>query len=255
MLCSTLVAGTTNTVRALVSDENGYSWYLTSDRFDGVPTALVNSSSEYTGVVTISTTGATATSLPVSQALPTSTGSTNLNGVVIYNPSTSGTAVVSSNTADTITLAGTGLAAAPTIGSELYLGSFEWKQRTKWAQGAGLETKKRPAYLCIKKVPGTSAGKVIVRLYEDFSTSPMTFTSDSNDTMPDGVTWTNGASYATVDLDGGSGDGVAFVPLSANWKRAISAEISNVRPDNTLKLLDFTFMSESERSEMPQGGE
>ncbi len=253
ILASTLVAGSTNNVRALLSDENGYSWYLTADRFDGVPTTLVDTGSEYTGVVTVSTTGATATVIPTTEALPT--GATDLVGVVLYHPTTSGTALVSSNGANSITLAGTGLASAPTISTELYLGSFEWTMRTKWFDGRGLDTKKRPAYVSVKKVPGTSAGKVKIRIYEDFSTSPMAFSLGSGDSFPDGVTWTDGATFATVDLDGGSGDGVAYVPLSANWKRAISVEATSVKPANALKMLQFNLISESQRSEVATEGE
>lgn len=252
MLTATLVAGVTNNVRVLISDENGYSWYVTENRFDGVPVSLVNSGGEYTGVVTVATTGATTTSIPVAQALPT--GSADLIGAMLYHPTTSGTALVQSNTADTITLA-TALSAAPTIGTELYLGSFPFLIKFKWIDGRGMETKKRPCYLMIKKVPGTSSGKVRVRIYEDFSASPFTFTADSDDTRPDGVAFTSGAQFATVDLDGGSGDGIAYVPLSSSWKRTITASIEATKPDDLLRLLEVRFVSESQRSEVDQDGE
>jgi hypothetical protein len=254
---STLVSGTTNSVRALLGDYNSLSWYLIADRFDGVPLSLVNSGGAYSGVLTVAETGATVDSVRVSQALPTGAsdfGPSNLDGCVVYNPLTGEESLVYGNTADTLELDGE-FSTAPTIGTELFLGSFEWKMRTKWAEGQGMQTKKRPSYLMVRKVPGTNVGKLKVRIYEDFSTTPMTFTLDSNDTFPDGVSWTNGANYASVDLDGGSGDGIAFVPLSANWKRVISAEVSSVRPDDELKLLEFGFLSESKRSEVEEGGE
>jgi hypothetical protein len=257
IMCSTLVAGTTNTVRAFVGDSYGTSWYLTADRFDGVPLALVNSGGAYTGVLTVATTGATNHFIYVSQALPTGSsdyGPDNLDGCILYNPTTDEECLIYANTADRLEVDGS-FSSPPTIGTELYVGSFEWKMRTKWADGQGMQTKKRPSYLMVRKVPGTNIGKLKVRIYEDFSTTPMAFTLDSDDTFPDGVSWTNGATYASVDLDGGSGDGIAFVPLSANWKRVISAEVSSVRPDDPLKLLEFGFLSESKRSEVEEGGE
>ncbi len=252
MLTAALIAGVTNNVRVLLSDENGYSWYVTENRFDGVPDSLVDSNGNYSGVVTIATTGATTSVLPVSEALPT--GSSDLIGTVLYHPTTSGTSVVQSNTANAITLA-TPLSAAPTIGTELYLGSFPFLMKFKWIDGRGMETKKRPCYLMIKKVPGTSAGKIRVRIYEDFSPSPFTFTSDPSDTRPDGVDFTSGAQFATVDLDGGSGDGIAYVPLSSSWKRTITASVEATKPTDLLRLLEVRFISESQRSEVDQAGE
>lgn len=251
MLTSTLTAGTANDVRVMLSDENGYSWYLTEGRFDGVPLAMVNSVSDYSGVVSVSTTGATTSIIPVDQALPT--GTTDLAGVVLYHPTTSGTAVVASNTANQITLA-TALTGAPTAGAELYLGSFEWKMRLKWVDSLGLETKKRPAYVMVKKVPGSTVGSVRVRIYEDFSTTPFVFTRGANDTLPDQVSFTDGAQYADVALDDGTGNGVAFVPLGANWKRSLTAEVTNTKPTNTLKMLEVRFMSQSQRSEVEDIG-
>lgn len=247
MLTSCLTAGTTNDVRVLLSDENGYSWYLTDSRFDGVPTSMVGTGSEYTGVITVSSTGATTTVIPCSgSTLPTSP---DLKGVVLYNPTSSGTSVVLSNTTSSVTLA-SALTGAPASGDTLYLGSFEWKMKLKWFDADGLQYKKRPAWLVIKKVPGTTAGKLRVRLYGDFSTTPFTFTKGISDTLPDGITITDGATYCDVDMDTTVGnESTAWVPLFADWKRAITAEITSNKPINTLRILEVTFVAESQRYE------
>lgn len=252
MNTATLVGGTTNDTRVLLSDENSLSWYLTDSRFDGVPTTLVNSGSEYTGVVTVATTGATATLIQVDQTLPTSP---SLSGVVLYNPTTSATAVVSSNTASSITLVGTGLTAAPSYTDSLYLGSIEWKMRLKWVDGEGLQTKKRPSYLLIKKVPGSTVGKLRVRIYQDFSTTPFTFTRGLSDTEPDGVGIVDGLTYVDVDMDTATGnESTIWVPLGADWKRAVTADVSSNKPVNILRILEVRFVSQSERSEVEVSG-
>jgi hypothetical protein len=249
MLTACLAASNGNDVRALLSDENGYSWYVTDGRFDGVPTALVNSGSEYTGVITVASTGATATVIPTDQTLPTTT---DLKGVVLYNPTTSGTAVVASNTTTGLTLAGTGLAAAPSYGDSLYLGSFEWKMKLKWVDGDGLQTKKRPTWLLIKKRPGSTVGKLRVRIYQDFSTTPFTFTKWSADTQPPGVTIVNGLTYVDVDMDTSTGnESTVWIPLGSDWKRAITAEVVSSKPVNDLRVMEVRFVSESQRSEVP----
>lgn len=248
MTTACLAATSGNDVRALVSDANGYSWYVTDGRFDGVPTSLVNSGSEYTGVVTVATTGATATVIPVDQTLPTSP---DLKGAVLYNPTTSGTAVVSSNTTTGLTLAGTGLTAAPSYGDSLYLGSFEWKMKLKWIDGDGLQTKKRPSYLLIKKRPGSTVGKLRVRIYQDFSSTAFTFSKGASDENLPGVTIVDGVAYADVDMDTSYGnESTVWIPLGADWKRAITAEITSNKPVSDLRLMEVRFVSESQRSEV-----
>lgn len=243
MRASCLVAGgTANVTRALVADENGYSWYLTEDTFDGVPTALSG------GVLTVSTTGATTTVIPVSQTL--STGTSGMQGIAV---TTSGgtDAIVASNTATTITLtSGTALSSAPTIGSTLFLGAIALSVQLKWTPGSGFQNKKRPQYLMIAKVPGSSAGNITVNVYLDYSTTAYTYTKGSSDTVPDGITITNGSTDVTVDLDGGSGDGVVFVPLPAEWNRVISAKVTSSRPTSQIKLLDLRFTTTNQASEV-----
>ncbi len=255
MRTSCVVAGTTNDVRVLLSDVNDYSWYWTENRFDGVPTALVDSGSEYTGVITVfSGTNLSGSVIPTVETLPTSATTQDLKGVVLYQPSTSATAIIASNTTTGLTLATT-LATLPVAGDLLYLGSFEYKIRSKWQVSEGLETKKRPAFLMIKRVPGSTLGRLRVRIYEDFSTTPMTFTKGLSDIDLNGVYITDGLTYCEVDLNNTTDDNsVVFVPLSSNWKRAISAEVTSTKPSGALKLLQVAFLPESQRSEVRDTG-
>lgn len=243
MQASCLVAGgTTNVTRALLADTNGYSWYITPNSFDGVPVSMSG------GVVTVSSTGATTTSVPVTQSLPT--GTTDLKGVMLYT-SSGDEALVASNTANTLTLStGNALATAPSNGTELYLGVIPFTIKTKWTSGGGIQDKKRPQYLMISKVPGTSAGNLTVTIYLDYSTSAYVFTKGQSDVDPDGITTTNGSANATVDLDGGSGDGVVFLQMPADWSRVISAQITSYRPTSTIKLLDVKFTVTNSRNEV-----
>ncbi len=244
ILSSTMVTGgTLDITRALLSDENGFSWYLKPDVFDGVPAVMSG------GVVTVSTTGATTTVIPITQALPT--GATDLQGVMAtYSSQTS---VVLSNTANTITLYSP-LTAAPTIGTELFLGQIDLTVKTKFTAFDGLDKLKRPNYLMLALIPGSSAGKLTVKIYLDHATVPAVFTKGSSDSQPDGVTWTHNASYVTVDLDGGNGAGVAFVPLPDSWNRVVAAEITSTRPQDQFRWVDYQWVFKDARGSVAVEG-
>lgn len=244
--CGCLTTRGQSNVQALVADDNGYSWTLTADAFDGVPVSLSG------GVVTVSTTGATTTVIPVSGT--TLSTSPDLAGIVVYNPSTSGSAVIASNTATAFTLA-SALTAAPSIGDALYFGSFEAQIRTKWVSAQGMDYKQRPTWLSVKKVPNTSTGTLNVKVYLDFSTTAHVYETNISDTWPDGITLTNGGSTVVVDLDGGSGDGVAYVPMPAEWNRVISAEVTQIKPLGTLQLLEVSFITDDQKNMVKQDGE
>jgi hypothetical protein len=230
--------GTSNPTRALVADENGYSWYLAPETFDGLPTSMTH------GVVTV--TSGTTTTAKVSESLPTSTGTANLAGVIVTT-SSGAERVVASNTADTITISST-FAAAPSVGAELFLGQIDFAFKSKWLTAEALEEKKRPAYCAIKMVPGSSSGKMTFNVFLDYSNSAYTYTKGASDTDLDGVTVTNNSANVTLDNDGGSGDGILYVPLPGEWHRAISVQISSTRPRDTLKILDVDFVYKDRRS-------
>lgn len=230
--------GTTNPTRALVADENGTSWYLTLDAFDGVPASLSG------GVVTVATATGSTTIFQVTQTL--STGTSDLRGVVLTT--TSGAErLISTNTANTITLS-SALAAAPSIGTDLYLGQINYGMKTKWIAAQTLSAKKRPAYCAVHMVPGSSSGKLTFNVYLDYTTVAYVYSKGAGDIDPDGVTITSGSANVILDNDGGSGDGVVFVPLPSEWNRAIAIEITSTKPQDLLKVLDVDLVYTDQRS-------
>lgn len=245
---STLTTGgATNPTRALVADENGYSWYLTADVWDGVPTSLSN------GVVTVTTTGATTTTFTVTESLPTSTGTANLAGVVVTT--TGGTErTIASNTANTITVS-SAFSSAPTNGTIMYLGQINYAIKSKWLVAGGSEEKKRPSYVSIKMVPGSASGKFILNVFLDYSATATNYTKGASDTELDGVAITNGSPDVVFDNDGGSGDGILFVQLPGLWHRAISVQITSTKPYDLLKITDIEFLYKSPKSSSPAEGE
>lgn len=224
--------GTANSTRALLSDAGqGYSWYLKPDVFDVVPAIMSG------GVLTISNTGSTTTVLNVTEALPT--GGLELYGAVLcYSGQET---FVTTNTANTITVS-PALTSAPTVGTEAFVGQIDVTVKTKFTDFGALGNKKRPNYLMIALIPGLAAGKLTVKVYLDHSTTAFTFTKGSSDTQPDGVTITNNSSSVTVDLDGGDGAGVAFVPLPDQWTRSIAAEITTTRPQSIFRWVDYQWI-------------
>ncbi len=230
--------GTTNPPRALLADENGHSWYMTQDRFDGVDPTYLS-----VGVLEV-VTGTTSV-ITVVESLPTSTGTANLNGVMVTT-SSGAERLISSNTANTITLA-TPLASLPLAGAELYLGQINYVFKSKWITGS-LDDKKRPAYCTVQMVPGYLGGKLIMKVFLDYSTNPKVYTKGQSDTYPYGITVTDGSADVVLDVDGGQGDGLLSVPLPTEWHRAISVQITSTRPADVLKILDVTFVYTNPKS-------
>ncbi len=227
--------------RVALDSVNGKAWYHEGIT-DGVPSA---SNGSYTA-----DTGCTTTSIPVTQALPT-TGNA-LSQVVLYRPATDESVVIASNTASIMTTAA--FATAPAAGESLYAGSIPWEMSTGWFTGAGLQDKKRPVHLAIKMIPST-AGSVRVYIYTDFSTTPYTFTNPDAQQYPEGVTVVDGSSYITVALTCGQGDGFVPIPMPEDWTRSISARITNDDPAGTLAILDLKFAIEDRDEEAQETAE
>jgi hypothetical protein len=228
--------GTTNPTRALVADENGYSWYLTLNAFDGVPASMSG------GVVTV-VTGSTT----VIQTVETLSVSPTLVGVVATTATGSVERLISANTATGFTVS-VAYSSAPVSGTEIYLGQMNFTLKSKWITLDMLDAKKRPSGLAVRLVPGTSGGKLTLNVFLDYSGTAKTYTKGTGDIDPDGVTITNGSADVVLDNDGGSGDGVLYVPLPGEWHRAIAWEINSTRPKDLLKVLDVEFLYSDPRS-------
>lgn len=242
ILASTqITGGSTGVTQAYLADENGYTWPMANNKHDGVPASMSG------GVVTVFT--ASTTVVTVSGATFATGTASNLKGVMATKSpnSTPESRVIVSNTSSTFTVL-PAFSAAPTTDDNVYLGSIPVTIRSKWIDFGSLDQKKRPSHISIKKVPGTSAGQVKVGFYFDFSTTANAFSKGASDLDPDGVTMVDGALYVTVDLDGGSGDGVAYVPMSASWSRCVSVFLTCDRPQDVLKLIDVSFVIKNGRS-------
>jgi len=228
-------------VRLMLGDENGYSWFFgTEGSWDGVPPTAPS-------VVTTAGTP-TTTVIDTVEALPTT--SPTLAGVVAYNPANGQTSVISSNGANQITVAG--FTTAPTTATELYLGVIPWEWRSKWLAPAGQEDRQRPMYLYLKLYPGSATGELLVYFYKDFQTQPAVFTALDTDFHNDGVHITNGDAFATIDLDGGSGDGFVAVPLPADHARVWQVRLVSTRPDGELRILECSLrISPKDTAEAP----
>lgn len=228
--CSFTIGSSQISARPYLGDANGYIWRLANGVFDGVPSSMSS------GLITCNT-GSTVSVLQINEALPT--GSTNLNGVILFNPTTLEAIAIASNTASTITLASP-LATAPSAATELYLGSIDCYGLAEWWIGPKLQFYKRPGYVTIEHLSDTGVVQLQLRFFVDYSATPNSFTLGANDTPPDGVTFANGGTIMTVDTSKQAG--VLYCPFSDKWHRLARWEMTQNRPVGLLRLLDIDFL-------------
>lgn len=211
----------------ILGDNEGYTWVFGAEGSgDGIPADVPRR-------MTIQD-GATTTIIPVNVDL---TG-IDLTGVRVLHESGYGSDVIASNTASAVTLA-TGLTLAPPAGSILRVGGIGVEYWTKWDGNLG--GKKRPAYLALLMAPATTADQLRVEFYTDAG-GPLAWTRWTADVVPDGVTIVAGQTYATVDLDGGNGDGWVPIPIPTPWQRTLRARIYTLDSDDSLRILDLRFI-------------
>lgn len=227
---SNIVPTTDGEVRLMLGDENGFSWYYgINGSFDGPP---ANSPT----VVTV--TGSPSTTvIPVTETLPTV--APTLEGVMCYNPVTTETKYIDSNTANQITL-GSAYSAAPTVGQELWLGCIPFEYVSKWWIGPGQALRKNPLFLSLRLFPGSTTGTARIYFYADFSTVPSSVTAFPADTMPAGVTVPSTTqTYLEVALSGGNESGSLMIPVPIEWQKAFQVRVTSLRPDGALRILDL----------------
>jgi hypothetical protein len=223
-------------VRAMLGDGNGYTWFFGIEGgFDGLPPNAPS---------TMTTTGTpTATVITVAETLPTSP---NMAGCVVRNTANDQTAVISSNTATTLTMVSPGFTDAPAAAVTLHAGEIPFTYESKWFSLGGDDIK--PVYLRIRLHPSSASGKCRVYIYKEWSDTPETLTSTSGDVFPDGVTVTSGATYMEIDLDGGDGDGILTVPLPCDWAKHWKAKLVCDKPVGEIRLLEMGFEYDSDNS-------
>lgn len=209
--------------RLMICDANGFAWRMGAASNDGGGA----------GEVTV-TTGSTTT---VINAVNTAT-----TGQTLYHPTTGEERRITaaSGTSVTVTPA---LAAAPTAGIILYIGSIRQRMVTDHNPGGGMNAKKRPTKLLMAIRPDTSMGDAQVNFYTDFATTKEAVSSFAADTFGSGVSIAS--NQISIDLDTGGTDGFIPIPCPGDWKRVIQAEIIAETPLDGVRFMDIEFRDDS----------
>lgn len=244
---NTLVDGMTmgdsaRATKVYLADNVAYTWTLDPARlFDCIPTTLT------TGAITVDT-GSTASTINVVEAMPT-TGNT-ATGAFMSNFTTNEHVRVSGTTSAHVLTVSPAFATAPAAGTTLYLGSIFCRLISNWWPGTtDLSYRDRPAYFVMEQ-SNADAVVVSVRLFRDFSATPVTFTTfgSTYDPPANGVTITNNGTTIAGDL---SAIGTYF-PMPAEWSKALRFEITQHIPFGTLQLLDARFEYKDQAAENPK---
>lgn len=219
--------------QAVLSDStNGRTWYNTGAA-DGVPAAS-------NGAYSIASSTSTST-MTVNESLPSATSvGGNLAGVILYRPSTGEEKVISSNTSSTITL-GSAFATTIAAGESMYAGAIPFQLTSAW-WGGDLSTKKR-ASLFLTFIP-TTGGMLRVQIYQDYATSPATFTVADTAEWPLGVTKPTGSqTFVDVSMDPVLvPGGFVRIPMFMDFKRVLRMDLRVLSPAGTLQLVDANFV-------------
>lgn len=213
----------------IADDNGGYTWRLTDAVFDGVPTSMAS------GVVTCDT-GSSTTVLNVIDAMA------DVVGAIIYNPATSEERRITGYTSTSITV-DTAFASAPVVGTQLWIGSIPVTYRSQWIPVSYVYEGRRPSYLEILHLSTTSGVSMDVSYYLDYSTSAMVWSRVADDAMMNGLTITNGQSYATQDVSSGR----SMVPVPADFSLTIQFKLEQAKPLGTFRLLNAEFLWNDQR--------
>lgn len=227
LIASCVYGSATRGTAAYLSDSQSHTWKWMQARWDGVPSALAS------GAVTV-TTGATTTSLPVAQSLPTGSG-TDCTGAFLYRPSTGESRRIASNTASIITTAA--FSTAGSNGEEFWIGPIDAQVIERWLPASDDWDESRPSYAVVSHV--ADAGVIYsMSLYLDFSASAVGVgTLSLSGANPRGVTPVSSNNSLTLD---GQFPSLA-VPSPSDWNDCIRWGIVQRKPAGTMKLLDVVW--------------
>lgn len=193
--------------RLMLCDANGYSWRVGVQTNDGGGNGVVSA----TAGTTTSITGANSA----------------VAGQMAYRPKTSEERLVLT-AGPALIIVATPFATPVAAGELVYVGSIRQRLLTDWFVAEDESSKIRPQVLLVGIRPNrlSTVGTIQVRFYQDFDdNNPVSITSFSGDTWPQGVSPAGDGISWTVDLDAGAQDGFVPVPITADWKRAIRAEV------------------------------
>ena len=225
---SSVVVDGNGRVRAAVSDSTqDQSYYLSGDT-DGVPSG--------TGSYTADS-GSTTTVTQIVESLPTGGAGSDLRQLAIYRPSTDESKIITSNTANTITHAA--FATAVAAGEDIFVGSIPVVIESSWWVGQSQSMDKRPRYLHLVLEPSSTASTIKVEIFKEFASSAHTWTRSSSTTPPRGITYNDGDTFCTVDMD--LAGGFVSIPLPADFVKSIRFKLTVNDPAGTFKLLDYAW--------------
>jgi hypothetical protein len=213
----------------LADDDGGYTWRLEDDRFDGVPTSMPN------GVIT-SDVGSSTTVINTLESVA------DVVGAILYDPSNGEERRITGSTASTVTLA-SALTNAPVVGSQYWIGSIPVMYRSQWVPVSYVYEGRRPSYLELLHLSTTSGVVMDVTYYVDYSATPTTWTRVADDAMMNGLTITNGATYATQDVSAGKNT----VPVPADFSLTLQFKLDQAKPLGTFRLLNASFLWNDQR--------
>lgn len=215
----------------ILGDENGHVWRADTGSSDGGgsvhhPTVVSGS--------TTTTVECTPGSLPGGHELTTG----SLRGCPVYRLATGEVRVISSHTADDFTVS-SAFGSSPTAGETIWLGRIRGLLRSPvfHAPRYGPKDKVEPQTLRFFYRPLDSARKLMIRVYEQYSSTARTWSSyeraNTSLTYPGTVT-----GYATSDWlwDLSDASGVAEIQLGMKALRSFYFELEVWEPDTELEL-------------------
>jgi hypothetical protein len=216
---------------------NLYLWRENATAFDGVANPSL-------GTVA---TGSTASVINTVEAMADYRGlSYTLNGQ---------TRTIIAWATNQITL-DTALASVPATGLVGVIGAVEVKLTMQWqALHEKLAKIDRPVYWALEVEPAQSSIQFEVTCATNFGT-PITWTRESSDTAPSGITFTPGSPTILVSAAGSTGyPGYAAVPLSTQGVRTIQFTLQVLQPMQPFGLLDFYMLDADALRSLPGAGE
>lgn len=226
-IVAAISASVTNSGSAVyVADNNGgYVWRLDDGVWDGVPSTMSS------GVVTAAA-GSTTTVINVAESLDTATG---LVGAILYDPSDDTEHRITANTATTVTIA-TALSGTPSLGQTYYIGSIESILESGWVPMHYAFVGRRVDILKVEHLSVSASLGVDVKVewFQDYSDSPMVWTSVPDDAALTGGTVVDGATYATWNLDGGK----AMIQAPSDFNTVIKWRLTRNKPTGRMRILD-----------------
>ena len=212
MVASTIAPGANGTTQTVICDENGRSWVLGIGTTDGV-----HSASAVKGTVQ---SGATATSIPLSVATNLYAANSGLAGAGAYSPQLDALATILSNSANGVTLVGSGflvagVPTAPSVGTEIFLGRIPAKFKSKAFVLREPSDIQEPRYLHLAFEP-KGRGTARVRFY--LNRSSTAYAGWAVDIDADGLLLSAlaGRNYIEVDLTRATGYARIPMPESAD---------------------------------------